>query len=129
MHSGPKAEPKHLLQPGHMGCKQHIPTNQPAEPLSSALFSITSECTLQPQPQAGLQLTVHRSHGKGTLAPNQEGGGRHWVLLQKAQVGSTFVFHEQGKKSTTEGTLPEGTQPQTRKRYYRAGENIDRSCM
>ena len=47
VHSGPEAEPKHLLPwPGHAGRRQRIPADRPADPLSSALFSITSECTL-----------------------------------------------------------------------------------
>lgn len=55
IHSGPEAESKHLLpQPGYVGCGKHIPASQPADPLSSALFSITSEHALEAQTQVGL---------------------------------------------------------------------------
>lgn len=92
----------------------------PDDPLSLALFSITSECTLQAQPQQA----VPTSHGTGILARNPEEGGRYWVLLQKTWLGSSFVF--QGEKGTTDRTLPEETQLQTGKRDWRAWENIDR---
>lgn len=68
VHSGPEAESKHLLpQPGHEGCGKHIPASQPASPLSSALFSITSENALEAQPQAGLQQQFTHSIAKAHL--------------------------------------------------------------
>lgn len=47
VHSGPEAKPNHLLRgPGHVGHRQHIAADRPADPISSALSSFTSECTL-----------------------------------------------------------------------------------
>lgn len=45
VHLGPEAEPKHFLPvPGHVRRRQRIPADRPADALSSALFSMTSEC-------------------------------------------------------------------------------------
>lgn len=102
VHSAPEAEPKHgLPQPGHEVPAAH-PSQLTIDPLSSALFSITSEYTLRGWATASSSQIPWQS---------QEGGGRYWVLLQKAWLGCTSLFQRQGEKSTTEGALPEAAQP------------------
>lgn len=115
VHSGPEAEPKHLLpQPGHVGCGKHIPANQPAGPLSSALFSITSEHTLEAQPQAGLQqftdsiAKAHLLQTKEEMADTGFSCRKHGLALP--------LFSRGRVRKIKRGSLPEVTQPQSGKR-------------
>lgn len=99
VHSGPQAEPKHLLpQPGHVGCGKHILAKQP---ISSALFYITPEHALELQPQAELQQQFTDSIQRHTCFKPR----RRWQVLASLAESmaclSTFVFQGQGEKNKT----------------------------
>lgn len=116
VHSGLEAEPKHLLpQPRHVGCGKHIPANQPAGPLSSALLSTTSKHTLEAQPQAGLQQQFADSIAKAHLLQTKEEVAGTGFSCRKHALGLPLSSRGRVKKIKRE-SLPEATQPQSGKR-------------